>query len=108
MNGVPGLRASWTPRDEAQLKELVARKERVMAEFREKLSDVLLKIDGFKFLKPVLPGDVMTISVTKKSAGGPLISFDAVVTVDGQTRAKGSLAFTAMPRAAIEGNGENA
>lgn len=69
---------------------------------------VLLKIDGFKFLKPVLPGDVMTISVTKKSAGGPLISFDAVVTVDGQTRAKGSLAFTAMPRAAIEGNGENA
>lgn len=68
---------------------------------------VLLKIDQFKFLKPVLPGDVMTVSVTKKSAGGPLISFDAVVTVDGQTRAKGSLAFTAMPRAAIEENGEN-
>ena len=74
----------------------------------ESLLYVLLKIDGFKFLKPVLPGDVMTVSVTKKSTGGPLISFDAVVTVDGQTRAKGNLAFTAMPRAAIEGNGENA
>lgn len=69
---------------------------------------VLLKIDQFKFLKPVIPGDVMTISVTKKSAGGPLIAFDAVVTVDGQVRAKGSLAFTAVDRAAIEGNGEQA
>ena len=69
---------------------------------------VLLKLDQFKFLKPVLPGDVMTVSVTKKSAGGPLISFDAVVTVDGQVRAKGSLAFTAIDRAALEGNGENA
>ncbi len=71
---------------------------------------VLLKIDQFKFLKPVLPGDVMTVKVTKKSAGGPLISFDAVVTVDGETRAKGSLAFTAIDKSALEGsdgNGEN-
>lgn len=69
---------------------------------------VLLKLDQFKFLKPVIPGDVMTVSVTKKSGGGPLISFDAVVTVDGQVRAKGSLSFTAVDRASIEGNGENA
>lgn len=69
---------------------------------------VLLKIDGFKFLKPVLPGDVMTVSVTRKSAGGPLISLGAGLPVHGHDRVKGSLAFTAMPRAAIEGNGENA
>lgn len=69
---------------------------------------VLLKLDQFKFLKPVIPGDVMTVSVTKKSGGGPLISFDAVVTVDGQVRAKGNLSFTAVDRASIEGNGENA
>lgn len=68
---------------------------------------VLLKVDNFKFLKPVLPGDVMTVSVTKKSAGGPLISFDATVTVDGQLRSKGSLAFTAIDRATLEENGED-
>lgn len=69
---------------------------------------VLLKVDQFKFLRPVLPGDVMTVSVTKRSAGGPLIAFDAVVTVDGQPRAKGSLAFTAVDRTTIEENGEDA
>ena len=60
---------------------------------------VLVKLDGFKFLKPVLPGDTMDITVTKKSRGGPLISFDAVVTVAGECRAKGSLSFTALDRA---------
>lgn len=68
---------------------------------------VLLKLDGFKFLRPVLPGDVMTVSVTKKSGGGPLVTFDAVVTVDGQVRSKGTLSFTTMDRAALdEENGE--
>ena len=68
---------------------------------------VLLKLDGFKFLRPVLPGDVMTVSVTKKSGGGPLVTFYAVVTVDGQVRSKGTLSFTTMDRAALdEENGE--
>lgn len=68
---------------------------------------VLLKLDGFKFLRPVLPGDVMTVSVTKKSGGGPLVTFDAVVTVDEQVRSKGTLSFTTMDRAALdEENGE--
>ena len=68
---------------------------------------VLLKLDGFKFLRPVLPGDVMTVSVTKKSGGGPLVTFDAVVTVDGQVRSKGTLSFTTMDRAALDAeNGE--
>ncbi len=66
---------------------------------------VLLKVDAFKFLKPILPGEVMTITATKKSGGGPLISFDAVVTVDGQTRSKGSLAFTSMDRRMLESVG---
>lgn len=68
---------------------------------------VLLKVDQFKFLKPVLPGDVMTVTVNKKSAGGPLIAFEATVSVDGQLRAKGNLAFTAIDKATLEGNGEN-
>lgn len=68
---------------------------------------VLLKVDGFKFVKPVLPGDVMTVSVNKKSGGGPLIVFDATVTVDGQLRSKGTLAFTAMDKNLLEETGSD-
>lgn len=67
---------------------------------------VLLKLDGFKFLKPVLPGDTMDITVTKKSRGGPLISFDAVVTVAGECRAKGTLSFTALDGKTLDGGAE--
>lgn len=67
---------------------------------------VLLKLDGFKFLKPVLPGDTMDITVTKKSRGGPLISFDAVVTVAGECCAKGTLSFTALERKTLDGGAE--
>lgn len=83
----------------AQLCSVVAQSE---ADGDEGLLYVLLKVDGFKFLKPVVPGDVMEITVTKKSHGGPMISFDAVVNVAGACRAKGSLAFTAIPRETVE------
>lgn len=83
----------------AQLCSVVAQSE---ADGNEGLLYVLLKVDGFKFLKPVVPGDVMEITVTKKSHGGPMISFDAVVNVAGACRAKGSLAFTAIPRETVE------
>ena len=83
----------------AQLCSVVAQSE---ADGDEGLLYVLLKVDGFKFLKPVVPGDVMEITVTKKSHGGPMISFDAVVNVAGACRAKGNLAFTAIPRETVE------
>lgn len=83
----------------AQLCSVVAQSE---ADGDEGLLYVLLKVDGFMFLKPVVPGDVMEITVTKKSHGGPMISFDAVVNVAGACRAKGSLAFTAIPRETVE------
>ena len=83
----------------AQLCSVVAQSE---ADGNEGLLYVLLKVDGFKFLKPVVPGDVMEITVAKKSHGGPMISFDAVVNVAGACRAKGSLAFTAIPRETVE------
>lgn len=83
----------------AQLCSVVAQSE---ADGDEGLLYVLLKVDGFKFLKPVVPGDVMEITVTKKSHGGPMISFDAVVNVARACRAKGSLAFTAIPRETVE------
>ena len=58
---------------------------------------VLLKVDNFKFLKPIIPGDVMTVSVKKKSGAGPLLTYEAMVYVDGEVRSKGSLSFTAIP-----------
>ncbi len=83
----------------AQLCSVVAQSE---AGDSEGLLYVLLKVDGFKFLKPIIPGDVMEITVTKKSRGGPMISFDAAVNVAGACRAKGSLSFTAIPRETVE------
>lgn len=62
---------------------------------------VLLKVDTFKLLKPILPGDTLDITVTKTSSGGTLTYFDAKVMVDGQIRAKGSMVFTAIPKESI-------
>ena len=62
---------------------------------------VLLKVDQFKFVKPVIPGDVLDITVTKTKEGGTLTYFDAVIKVDGETRAKGSMVFTAVPKEQI-------
>ena len=64
---------------------------------------VLLKVDKFKFVKPVLPGDTLTLKVTKTQSGGTLTYFDAVAEVDGQVRAKGSMVFTAIPKESLNG-----
>ncbi len=68
---------------------------------------VLLKVDNFKFIKPVIPGDVLDITVTKTRAVGPLTSFDAVLRVDGEVRAKGNMSFTCVPRETIFGGDNN-
>ena len=62
---------------------------------------VLLKVDGFKFVKPVIPGDTLDITVKKTRAGGTIVAFDAVVTVGGTVCAKGSMTFTAVDRASV-------
>lgn len=64
---------------------------------------VLLKVDKFKFVKPVLPGDTLTLKVTKTQSSGTLTYFDAVAEVDGQVRAKGSMVFTAIPKESLNG-----
>lgn len=69
----------------------------------ESLIYVLLKVDAFKFVKPVIPGDVLDITVTKTREAGGLFSFDAKILVDGAVRAKGSMTFTAVPKEAIFG-----
>ena len=59
---------------------------------------VLLKIDGFKFVKPVIPGDQLEITVNKTKGGGVIVGFDCVVKVNGNLHAKGSLTFTSIPK----------
>ena len=68
----------------------------------ENLIYVLLKVEDFKFIKPVIPGDTLQIEVTKDpSSSAALVKFDAKITVDGQIRAKGRMAFTSMPKSAV-------
>lgn len=62
---------------------------------------VLIKIDQFKILKAVIPGDLMRVEVKKEMAAGGLFRFSVSVTVDGVTKAKGVLSFTAMKSADI-------
>lgn len=62
---------------------------------------VLLKVDNFKFIKPVVPGDVLDIVVNKTKVMGPLTTFDAQVFVDNNVFAKGTLTFTKVPKETI-------
>lgn len=67
----------------------------------ESIIYVLLKVDNFKFLKPVIPGDVLDIFVKKVKVTGPLTTFDAVVKVDDAVFAKGTMTFTQVPKDTI-------
>lgn len=64
---------------------------------------VLLKVDNFKFIKPVIPGDTLIITVKKSKVLGPLTSFDAIVKVDDVVYAKGSMTFTSVKKETIYG-----
>ena len=62
---------------------------------------VLLKVDNFKFVKAVIPGDVLELQVNKSKVLGPLTSFDCKVLVDGNIYSKGTLTFTKVDRNTI-------
>ncbi len=64
---------------------------------------VLLKVDNFKFIHPVIPGDTLMIEVNKIKDAGVLTSFEALVSVDGKTHAKGILTFTSMDKKDVYG-----
>lgn len=64
---------------------------------------VLLKVDSFKFIKPVIPGDTLVITVKKSKVLGPLTTFDAIVKVDDVIYAKGSMTFTSVSKEQIYG-----
>ena len=62
---------------------------------------VLLKVKDFKFLKPVIPGDTLTIEVSCTLASAAAYEFSAVISVDGTVKAKGSMLFTTMDKSAV-------
>lgn len=62
---------------------------------------VLLKVRDFKFLKPVIPGDTLTISVNCTMACAAAYEFSAVISVGDTVKAKGSMLFTSMDKNAI-------
>lgn len=79
----------------AQLCSLVIEKK---PEDQDSKLYVLLKIDGFKFVKPVIPGDQLEISVNKTRGGDVIVGFDCMVKVNGVPHAKGALTFTTIPK----------
>lgn len=62
---------------------------------------VLLKVRDFKFLKPVIPGDTLTISVNCTMASAAAYEFSAVISVGDTVKAKGSMLFTSMDKDAV-------
>ena len=78
--------------------DFVATKNKEKQTVKKHVEDIK---DGFKFVKTIIPGDVLDITVTKTRDAGTLKSFDAKVMVDGQVRAKGSMTFTAVPKSEI-------
>lgn len=85
----------------AQLCSLVIAPDDAAAD--EKLY-VLLKVKDFKFLKPVIPGDTLTISVECTMSSAAAYEFSAVISVDGKVKAKGSMLFTSIDKSAVYSN----
>lgn len=85
----------------AQLCSLVIAPDRVVPG-DDKLY-VLLKVKDFKFLKPVIPGDRLEITVKAEMISAAAAEFSAVISCDGAVKAKGSMLFTAIDKSAVYG-----
>ncbi len=83
----------------AQLCSLVIAPEDAAAD--ENKLYVLLKVKAFKFLKPVVPGDTLTIDVQCTMSSAAAYEFSATISVDGKTKAKGSMLFTSIDKSAV-------
>ncbi len=62
---------------------------------------VLLRVKDFKFLKPVIPGDSLEISVECVLMSEAACEFDAKISVGGSVRAKGRMLFTAIDKSLV-------
>lgn len=98
--GVPIMPGVLLIESAAQLCSLVMTPQ----EGEEKRLYVLLRVKDFKFLRPVIPGDRLMIRVEVVRAAALSAEFSAVLTVDGEVRAKGNLLFTSMAQEQIYGD----
>lgn len=64
---------------------------------------VLLKVQDFKFLKPVIPGDRLELHAALVRGGAGVFRFSTEIFCEGELRAKGELLFTAVPQDSIYG-----
>jgi 3-hydroxyacyl-[acyl-carrier-protein] dehydratase len=62
---------------------------------------MLAGIDGFKFRRPVRPGDVVRLEVELTRLRGPIGIVSARALVDGKVAAAGQITFAIADRAAI-------
>ena len=64
---------------------------------------MLAGIDGFRFRRPVVPGDQLRLEVKLTKLRGPIGKMDARATVDGQLVAEGEITFAIADKAAVGG-----
>lgn len=62
---------------------------------------VLLKVNDFKYVKPVIPGDTLIMDCVKTREAAGLFNFSVKVTVDDKVFAKGELMFTSVDKKEI-------
>lgn len=68
-----------------------------LPENREKVA-YFAGIDGFRFKRPVVPGDTLDLEVTLERVRGPIGKGTARASIDGETAAEGRLTFALVDR----------
>ncbi|HZQ97599.1 MAG TPA: 3-hydroxyacyl-ACP dehydratase FabZ [Chloroflexota bacterium] len=64
---------------------------------------MLAGIDGFRFRRPVVPGDTLRLDVKLAKLRGPIGKIEARATVDGQLVAEGEITFAIADKKAVGG-----
>ena len=64
---------------------------------------MLAGIDGFRFRRPVVPGDTLRLEVKLAKLRGPIGKIEARATVEGQLVAEGEITFAIADKKAVGG-----
>jgi 3-hydroxyacyl-[acyl-carrier-protein] dehydratase len=62
---------------------------------------MLAGVDGFRFRRPVVPGDQLRLEVTMRKVRGPIGKLHGRATVDGSLVAEGEITFAIADRSQI-------